>query len=44
MVKIGKCGYCGCETKEEFCSQEHAENSAVSNILESLTEELDSWT
>lgn len=36
-----KCGYCGEESIERFCSQEHEENSAVFNIMENLTEELD---
>jgi len=36
-----KCNYCGCETEGKFCSQEHAENSVVFNILEGLTDELD---
>jgi hypothetical protein len=36
-----KCGYCGCESVDKFCSEEHAENSEVFHILENLTEELD---
>jgi hypothetical protein len=36
-----KCGYCNKETDGPFCSQEHKENSAVFNILENLTDELD---
>lgn len=38
---MNKCGYCGTETNDRFCSQEHAENSAVFKILEHLTDELD---
>jgi hypothetical protein len=36
-----KCKYCGKETDGSFCSQEHEENSAVFNILENITDELD---
>ncbi len=35
------CEYCGHECTERFCSQEHAENSAVFHILEKITEDLD---
>ncbi len=36
-----KCKYCGQESVNDFCSQDHEENSAVFDILENITEDLD---
>lgn len=36
-----KCGYCGQESNEAFCSQEHEENSVVFDILEDIMGDLD---
>lgn len=36
-----KCAWCGKEGDGKFCNREHAENSAVFNITEKLTYELD---
>lgn len=36
-----KCDYCGKDVDETYCSQEHEENSAVFDIMENITNELD---
>lgn len=35
------CKWCGKETIDSFCNQEHKENSEVFSILEAITDELD---